>query len=418
MQSTEQLSALSAEEGVGKRTMEDSESIARKEKDGSVGVGVLLDPLKTGSGTLSASLNTKTETLIELARLRQPTLPGDRPVTRKRAFSAHRSSFHPLPTIETMMTYPSLTRPTYNSITKGELPAQVYNTVIRTPKPIELRPRPPLTTGALDQMLMRAAETRADVKKMKKTKLRMEVTNSDLEVSCSEISRVDLGPQDTDSVYDDEASSRPPSPAASTSSTSRATTASSPPISPPLSPFPSASPSPVRTVADAMHDIPSSATSFQSSHSTLSSFYDSYSSARSSSRASSSSSYPSDENPASSTYPSPPASPQPGNVIGTEVQMSYSSPPALFHPSSTRSSTSVLASKPPSPPTIDQLSDSLFDDEGNSGDKSMDPSLNGGAVVFGAAGVAISPRMMKGQCCHCECKGLELYVIDEEGEEF
>lgn len=46
-------------------------------------------------------------------------------------------------------------------------------------------------------------------------------------------------------------------------------------------------------------------------------------------------------------------------------------------------------------------------------------------VVFGAAGVALSPRAMKGRerdCCGCCCgggrgMGLGLYVIEEEGEE-
>lgn len=56
-------------------------------------------------------------------------------------------------------------------------------------------------------------------------------------------------------------------------------------------------------------------------------------------------------------------------------------------------------------------------------------SLNGGEIVYGAAGVAVSPRVMregngKGEVCHrCRCGGgggdvdMELYVIDEEGEE-
>lgn len=54
------------------------------------------------------------------------------------------------------------------------------------------------------------------------------------------------------------------------------------------------------------------------------------------------------------------------------------------------------------------------------GGDAMEWSMNGGDVVFGAAGVALSPRLIRegeggggGRCC-CECKGLGLYVIEEE----
>jgi hypothetical protein len=65
----------------------------------------------------------------------------------------------------------------------------------------------------------------------------------------------------------------------------------------------------------------------------------------------------------------------------------------------------------------------------------MEWSMNGGSIVFGSqsdvegyggnvylgsAGLALSPRALQGNCCHC-CegpgdKGLGLYVIDEEEE--
>lgn len=79
--------------------------------------------------------------------------------------------------------------------------------------------------------------------------------------------------------------------------------------------------------------------------------------------------------------------------------------------------TSIHASTLRPLPIIDQLPDTLFDDEENGEDNSMDWSLNGGEVVFGSAGVAVSPRMLGSVCRHCECKGLGLYVIDEEEEE-
>lgn len=74
----------------------------------------------------------------------------------------------------------------------------------------------------------------------------------------------------------------------------------------------------------------------------------------------------------------------------------------------------------------------LFDvDEEGEGD-AMKWSMNGGEivaggngidieegeVVYGAAGVAVSPRVMRGRCCECghEGEGLGLYVIDEVEE--
>ncbi|KAF2010783.1 hypothetical protein BU24DRAFT_466560 [Aaosphaeria arxii CBS 175.79] len=61
---------------------------------------------------------------------------------------------HPLPSIETIMSSPNMSRPVYNSLTRGEQPpAQTYKTVIHTPKPANLR--------ILDQNLVRAAESQA-----------------------------------------------------------------------------------------------------------------------------------------------------------------------------------------------------------------------------------------------------------------
>jgi hypothetical protein len=61
----------------------------------------------------------------------------------------------------------------------------------------------------------------------------------------------------------------------------------------------------------------------------------------------------------------------------------------------------------------------LFDIEEEEHD-GMEWSMNGGEVVFGAAGVAMSPRALRGSCCRCECEcgaGLGLYVIDEDEDE-
>ena len=74
-------------------------------------------------------------------------------------------------------------------------------------------------------------------------------------------------------------------------------------------------------------------------------------------------------------------------------------------------------------PTLD-LGEPLFDDSDDEMD--WDWSMNGGEVVYGAAGLAVSPRVMMGGggnvCCHCQCgmdteMDMELYVIDEESEE-
>lgn len=60
----------------------------------------------------------------------------------------------------------------------------------------------------------------------------------------------------------------------------------------------------------------------------------------------------------------------------------------------------------------------LYEEEDE--EDSMDWSMNGGKVVLGAAGVAMSPRALRGGCCSCghgdDGLGLGLYVIDEEEE--
>jgi hypothetical protein len=129
-------------------------------------------------------------------------------------------------------------------------------------------------------------------------------------------------------------------------------------------------------------------------------------------------------------YPSPPPSPRPLQQPLHRERRSFSYPP----PSATASSSS---SAPPlrrrtslnSHPWTE--ADALEYDLGtqkllwdleplgeadDESDEYMDWSMNGGTVVLGAAGLAISPRAMQGSCCECECDGLGLYVIDEEDE--
>lgn len=74
-------------------------------------------------------------------------------------------------------------------------------------------------------------------------------------------------------------------------------------------------------------------------------------------------------------------------------------------------------------PSLD-LGETLFDDSDDEMDWGW--SMNGGEVVYGAAGLAVNSRVImgeeRGMCCHYQCgmdtdMDMELYVIDEELEE-
>ncbi|KAF2475318.1 uncharacterized protein BDR25DRAFT_310723 [Lindgomyces ingoldianus] len=388
----------------------------------------------------------------------------------KRARRAGSLSAHlvPLPTIETMMTYPSLPRPLYDSLVRGDPPAQSYNTIIHTPKPPHMR--------TLDQNLIRAAEISA-LRRKNRSRSRSS-TNSSVAGSVSGYSA------SSNSVYGDESSSssdvsEPTSPA-SVSSSAKATIASSPARSPtvqlPLSGSPTLSTSTEDSIIDSYStphsQDPSPAQSFHSSLSALSALCDSASSL--SAPSSSRSSAPS---PASSAYPSPPTTPSPENSrrsSSSGEEFMYPSPPpspgpAAYTQGRTRERRAftfpVAPSPPPHPlsqgqdqdqdqppfpkvvrttsmsshptrsrarsksfdPTRIPLSSeeefdiggqqlrlgggSMYDD-----DEDMEWSFNGGSIVFGAAGLAVSPRAMMGCCCDCGGEGLGLYVIDEVDE--
>ena len=157
------------------------------------------------------------------------------------------------------------------------------------------------------------------------------------------------------------------------------------------------------------------------------SFYTSTSARSSYTSFSSSSSSPSGDTPSG-----PIVAPSPFSPADSTIAL----PPTSAYPSAPSSPLSTLIHHPLSPassptwkpqplsliPSID-LGDALFDDSDDEMD--WDWSLNGGEVVYGAAGLAVSPRMMTGgerrMCCHCQCgmdadTDMELYIIEEESE--
>ncbi|KAK3214850.1 hypothetical protein GRF29_19g1434461 [Pseudopithomyces chartarum] len=158
-------------------------------------------------------------------------------------------------------------------------------------------------------------------------------------------------------------------------------------------------------------------------------------STRSSCTPSSSSSSSSSSSPSEQTSPSPvPILSPPSPAYPTTAlppTSAYASPPCNSLPTPIHHSLSA----PPSPtwkpvpldliPSLD-LGDPLFDDSDD--DMDWGWSMNGGEVVYGAAGLAVNSRVIIGEernmCCHYQCgmdtdtdMDMELYVIDEESEE-
>ncbi|KAF2648927.1 hypothetical protein K491DRAFT_722153 [Lophiostoma macrostomum CBS 122681] len=409
---------------------------------------------------------------------------------RKPGFSITSIHLHPLPTIETLMTYPAISRPVYNRLVRGEPPADNYKTVIHTPKPYNMR--------TLDQTLIRAAETQAYRRRKRSNsglRSRSSTTSSTASSYVDRSSNSSVAGDSDTSAYD----SSDPSSSASVSSTTKATVASSPAVSPNRLLFPRLYSDPARPmltnllprspfiesdILNAYSDPPSQASSpllAQSFHSTISAFSDTSSegsapqSTRSSAPSPASSAYPSP--PASPLvsrrssssgegflYPSPPPSPHPAqlaftlqpqsqfqsqsqNLFRSRERRAFSTPPpaAPTPPLPLRHRSASLTSHPPLYTFSNERvqveinaeefdlgeqtlgGGMLFDveEEGEDtkgmglGQDDMEWSMNGGEVVFGAAGVAMSPRALRGSCCPCEHEcggGLGLYVIDEEGE--
>lgn len=366
--------------------------------------------------------------LLTTMSVRLPPPPSSPPPPEKRSLPSMVGPFlHPLPTIETIMAYPGLTRPTYDSIVRGEPPAQAYHTIIHTPKPLNLRLSSSSAKGGLGLILARAAELRDE--RVNGCRSRSDTMSSDgsmMTARSYEDSESSFGGDNKDTADASIDVLSPPSPTGSTSSTSRATVSSSPPSSPA---FPLAE-------AQATNSRSSSpAASFRSSVSTLSSLYESYSSTTTTPSSA-------DHSATTSAYPSPPSSPHLSrSSSSSEEWMPYPSPPdspsahqnphsatrarrassfppppgpSLLSQPPTRLRASTVPSLPAPFPAVDLGGDLEPIDEDVEDD--LEWSMNGGEVVFGAAGVAVSPRAMRGLCCHCDCRGLGLYVIEEEEE--
>ncbi|KAF2260921.1 hypothetical protein CC78DRAFT_383262 [Lojkania enalia] len=438
MQKVQQLSSFSAAEGLGRAPMERGASNPRPQKAEERNDGCV----NTRSSRHSDGSKKKPS---------PPSSPNPNKVDKRTRKAGPLPPFiHPLPTIETIMTYPSLSRPVYDSLVRGEAPARTYKTVIHTPKPINLR--------TLDENLLRSAELSAWRRRSRSRSnsgLRSRSNTGSSTASSSSGYSTNASSVAADSDSSSSEISVPSSPV-SISSTSKATTASSPARSPRHFMFPSTLMLEVEqpllpqtqsagTSSDPPTREPSPAQSFHSSRSTLSAASEMAldGSASSSTRSLAPS-------PASSAYPSPPASPEISRRSSSsgEEYMAYPSPPpsprrAQQLQNRTRRSFSFPAPPTQSPPALTRStslnshpwteSDALEFDLGaqriqvlpleeaeDESDEDMEWSMNGGTVVFGAAGIAMSPRAMRGSCCECEHEhegSLGLYVIDEEEEE-
>ncbi|KAF2119230.1 hypothetical protein BDV96DRAFT_341534 [Lophiotrema nucula] len=414
MQSTQQLSSFSAAEDLGRPPMERSAPSSHAQEEERIGGCVNTRPMR------NADSNRKKPS--------PPSSPRSPKVDKRtRKGGPSPPYIHPLPTIETIMTYPSLTRTVYDSLVRGEPPARTYNTVIHTPKPMNMR--------TLDDNLLRSAELSA-WRRRNRSRSNASARSRSSTVSSTASTATDYSTNsssagaDSDSSASDVSESGSP---ISVSSTSKATIASSTATTPrfPLNLVLEIDQPMLSTAEDRRIEPPSRepspAQSFYSTHSTRSSA----------------------PSPASSAYPSPPASPELSRRSSSsgEEYMAYPSPPPSPRPMQQqlhrerRSFSFPPPSQSSSPPPLTRSSslqshpwsegDALefdlgaqkislepLDEAEDESDEDMDWSMNGGTIVIGAAGVAMSPRAMHGTCCSCEHEhtGLGLYVIDEEEE--
>ncbi|KAF2871646.1 hypothetical protein BDV95DRAFT_607068 [Massariosphaeria phaeospora] len=465
MQGPEQLPALSAAEDAGQH------ALARQPSQ---------PQLETRQDRRNGSISAPVSTDQDVSPPLYPRARKSEKRARKPSPSPAGAYLQPLPTIETIMTYPSLTRPVYDSLVRGDPPAKTYHTIVRSPKPPAMR--------VLDNNLLRAAEIQAQRRRKRAGSARSRSsTASSTASSSSNTSSSSSAGRSAGSVAGESDSSASdvsePSTPLSASAASKSATGALPPSwglpypslsSHPLSPAPDQSlyyPPIVSTERDtdmfmfasdsAAHSSGASspAESFHSSFSALSSSasdvdVESTAATLSSSRSAAPS-------PASAAYPSPPASPRRErreSASAGEDYLAYPSPPPSPSPGAGAQQQQRPVPPPherlaftfPPPPNIPSLTglsaspdiDSelarnahefdlgeqtlgggmLFDDDDDSGDDDMEWSMNGGTLVFalGAAGVAMSPRAMEGGCCGCNRRrgrGLGLYVIDEEDEE-
>ncbi|KAF2787379.1 hypothetical protein K505DRAFT_396817, partial [Melanomma pulvis-pyrius CBS 109.77] len=325
---------------------------------------------------------------------------------------------HPVPTIETTMAHPSMSRLVYSRLVRDkdvlQTQTQAYSTVMRVPKPPNMR--------VLDLDLLQTAELAA-YRRRKRLGSGSSVGRSRSSTGGSASTTGYIASADSDSKASTSGTPEPSSPSG-IYSTSNAAIASSMPASPQFSAFPPHyAPSPDTTILGlaTLSDPPSRASSpVQSFHSSLSTIPPSFFPPSTS---------PSDRSiapsPASSIYPSPPSSPhlshRSSSAGSGEEYKAYPSPPAsphhqLDHAQRRRAFSFPPAPAGPTPPRThsaalslsgtSNLSHSAFelDDapdydlgEQKLGGGSIDEdredeawnwSLNGGDVVFGAAGVA------------------------------
>ncbi|KAF2005969.1 hypothetical protein P154DRAFT_530260 [Amniculicola lignicola CBS 123094] len=479
MSSTEQLSIFPAAEGLGRVAMEGSAPCSPKheEEKASSKHGITIQSSYRKS--VSSSSSTRS--------------PKVEKRTRKAASSLGGPYLHPMPTIETIMTYPDISRPVYDSLVRGEPPAQSYKTVIHIPKPPTIR--------ILDDNLLRAAEISAF---RRRHRARTNSTSRSRSSSGSSVAGSGSGYSTENSTPENSAPSTPlemskgtdastePSPLFLNFPKSKEVPDLIEPISPQpftnslLSPAPPVSPSPSTesNIIGSYSRESSPAQSWHTTHSeasnsSLENNYDENEqpytpTLRSAAPSPSSSAYPSPpaspiETRRSSSsgeefmYPSPPPSPMhalhstaqgrerraftfPAQHASPPIQprltrsSSLSShpwfpePSTPSHASSTYSHMSTPAlsntdtmssagTTPNTTPLLDgaefdlgaqKLGVSLYEDEDST--DAMEWSMNGGkvflgdgehkvemgSVVFGAAGIAMSPRALKGGCCECE----------------
>ncbi|KAF2742367.1 hypothetical protein M011DRAFT_288790 [Sporormia fimetaria CBS 119925] len=300
MQSLQQLCSFPAAEGLGRSAMEEVGSCEARQE------------------TYAGGMTTPRQTTEPTTPPAPPYKPSKVEKRTVRASSSIGGPYlRPLPTIETLMSYDSMSRPLYNSMLRGEPPARNYKTVIHTPKPQTMR--------ILDDNLLRSAEiTNRRRRKRANSGPRMR-SNTGSSTASSTVTAYSASSSiagDSESGMSDITE---PSSPASVSSTSKATIASSPPTSPqhtdpprlPMKPvlMPVTAPSIESDFQLSDHSgSPSSPKSYHSTASTLSWVYevdnvyvdDDDTPARPSYTPSTRSSAPS---PTSTAYPSPPSSP-------------------------------------------------------------------------------------------------------------
>ncbi|KAH7130209.1 hypothetical protein B0J11DRAFT_246811 [Dendryphion nanum] len=169
----QQLPSFPAAEGSGRSSMEENSAGKQKSQtEDWVKSSVQFLPLPTSFNDSETS---------------PPPSPAP-PKPEKRARKAAPSPLGPylqsMPTIETILDSPNLTRPTYNTLVRGNPPAQSYKTVIHVPKPPSLR--------TLDQNMLHSAEVQA-FRRRKRSYSNLRSRSSTVSSTASEVSGCSAG---------------------------------------------------------------------------------------------------------------------------------------------------------------------------------------------------------------------------------